>query len=135
MKTIEFKSIKDGDQLKVTTVFEHGTVIIAEGTAAWKSLESWVTRDRQMLVDMDLPRTASRTIELVKRPELPYKPGSLIRAVLEGRSPRHPEVLVRVEKVEAQDELVWLELSGTGQNFITEEEIVSWVALKLEPVQ
>jgi hypothetical protein len=134
MTTIEYEDIKAGDHLKVTVEYEKGTRVVSEGIAAFSNRYYWVTKDLHDLISEEIPTTAKRTIELVNRPDLPYETGSLIRAILKGRSTHYPAVLARVDQGNIGDEFVWLELAGTGQNFITEEEIVSWVPLKLEPV-
>lgn len=133
MTYLEYSEIKAGDKLKMVVNYEHGTSVTIEGTADYNYGGVWRTRDR-VVFEPDLPASAGAFIELIDRPVLPYEPGSIIRAIIKSQSHRSPVDLIRVEKAESQDELTWLDLSGTGQNFYMDEDIFSWVALKLEPV-
>jgi len=128
-KAIEFSAVKPGDVIRTTTTYPRGTTTVSEGTVGSVHANRIYSDDGADLAYLD--RNIVRndiSIELLSRPTVPYESGSFIRAVLTDGDAVN---LLRVEKTSMNDEMVWLELGGDGQRFVTEGEINSWYALEL----
>jgi hypothetical protein len=134
-KPVSYSEIKFGDTIRVTRTYRKGTVEVLEGIVYHVSSRTLYTEDTVCLLSsdplVDKPQTLSVDIEILDRPKMPYKVGTVISASLKNGTGGN---FVRVERANDDDELLWLELGGTGDNFITEEEIKEWQELKLVSV-
>jgi hypothetical protein len=134
-KPVSYSEIKFGDTIRVTRTYNKGTVEILEGAVYHVTSQSLYTEDNICLLTYDpigyKPHTLSVDIELLNRPKMPYKVGTVISASLKNGTGGN---FVRIEKASDDDELLWLELGGVGDNYITEDAIKEWQELKLVSV-
>lgn len=124
-----YSDIKYGDHVRITDVHPNGSKYSVEGVAEYLYGTTWKTKDRLQLVSDRVSEGVTRTIELLDRPIMPVKIGTIISAQL--KDSEDWVHLVRVEQVDEDDKLVWLELQGTGDDYHTEEEIKGWIEMKL----
>jgi hypothetical protein len=128
---IKYEDVKAGDVIEVTSTYPKGTEVITKGTVNYTSGHRIYSTDDVTLVYSTASPNESRTIELMFRPKLPFRVGTLIRAVM--KKDKEEAILARVEQTSDDDEMVWLELSGTGDIFHTEDDIDTWTEMKLVP--
>lgn len=131
-KAFGYADIKVGDKLQIIDIYPDGTEVSVTGVAHFISGFEWKTADNFRLVDDRIPSKFTRTIELLSRPDMPVETGTIISALT--KDAEKWVYMVRVDKSSDDDELVWLELSGTGDGFHTEDEIVDWNEMQLVSV-
>lgn len=131
-KPFGYADIKVGDKLEIIDIYPEGTEVSVTGVAQFLSGFEWKTADNIRLVDDRTPTRCTRTIELLSRPDMPVETGTIISALTKDAV--NWVYMVRVDKSTDDDELVWLELTGTGDNYRTEDEIVDWNEMQLMSV-
>lgn len=131
-KAFGYADIKVGDKLEIIDIYPDGTEVSITGVAHFISGFTWKTADNFPLLDERLPTRCVRSVELLSRPDMPVKTGTIISAITKDSV--NWVYMVRVDKSSDSDELVWLELSGTGDTFRTQDEIVDWNEMQLVSV-
>ena len=131
-KTFTYADIKVGDKLQIIDIYPDGTDVSTVGVAHYLNGYTWKTADNYPLIDNRTPTRCVRTIELLSRPDMPVETGTIISALT--KDAEKWIYMVRVDKTEEQDELVWMELTGTGDRYHTEDEIVDWNEMQLVSV-
>lgn len=131
-KLFGYADIKVGDTLRIIDTYPSGTVVNVTGVAHYISGFTWKSVDNFPLIDDRAPVRCTRTLELLSRPNMPIETGTIISALT--KDSEKWVYMVRVDKSSDDDELVWLELTGTGDNYHTEDEIVDWNEMQLMSV-
>lgn len=131
-KPFDYADIKVGDKLQIIDIYPDGTEVSVTGVAYFISGYTWKTADNYPLIDERTPLRCVRTLELLSRPDMPVETGTVIRALLKNSEKWIN--MVRVDRANDDDELVWLELTGTGDNFHTQDEILEWNEMQLVSV-
>lgn len=131
-KPFDYADIKVGDKLQIIDIYPDGTEVSVTGVAHFISGYTWKTADNYPLIDERTPLRCVRTLELLSRPDMPVETGTIISALT--KDAEKWVYMVRVDKASYDDELVWLELAGTGDDFHTQDEIVDWNEMQLVSV-
>lgn len=131
-KQFGYADIKVGDKLQIIDIYPDGTEVSVTGVAHFLSGFAWKTAENYPLIDDRTPTRCTRTVELLSRPNMPVETGTIISALTKDAV--NWVYMVRIEKSTEDDELVWLELTGTGDSFHTEEEIIDWNEMQLVSV-
>lgn len=131
-KPFGYADIKVGDKLQISDIYPDGTEVRVTGVAHFLSAFTWKTADNYPLIDERTPLRCVRTLELLSRPDMPVETGTVIRALTKGADKW--VYMARVDRANEDDELVWVELTGTGDTFHTEDEILDWEEMQLVPV-